>query len=79
MSLRKLDAGSRRLILLVLALFVLAGFVRFYHIGWSYSNNGIDEGIMLERSLLVSKGYALYSELPCDQAPLAFYIGALLD
>ncbi|MGQ9588305.1 MAG: ArnT family glycosyltransferase, partial [Thermoplasmata archaeon] len=25
-----------------------------------------------------SKGYALYSELPCDQAPLAFYIGALL-
>jgi 4-amino-4-deoxy-L-arabinose transferase-like glycosyltransferase len=57
----------------------IAAFTRFYHIEWSFSNNGIDEGIMLQRALLVSRGYDLYSELPCDQAPLAFLIGAQLD
>lgn len=33
---------------------------------------------MLERSFMVGQGYSLYSELPCDQAPLAFLIGGLL-
>ena len=67
---RKLLLGMIILILLV------AVFVRFYHIEWSFSNNGIDEGIMIERARLVGDGYDLYSELPCDQAPLAFYLGA---
>ena len=70
---RKLLLGTVVLILL------LATFVRFYHIQWSFSNNGIDEGIMIERAKLVGEGYALYSELPCDQAPLVFYLGALFD
>jgi 4-amino-4-deoxy-L-arabinose transferase-like glycosyltransferase len=67
---RKLLLGTVVLILL------LAIFVRFYHIEWSFSNNGIDEGIMIERARLVGDGYALYSDLPCDQAPLVFYLGA---
>jgi 4-amino-4-deoxy-L-arabinose transferase-like glycosyltransferase len=67
---KKLLLGTVVLILL------LATFVRFYHIEWSFSNNGIDEGIMIERARLVGEGYALYSELPCDQAPLAFFLGA---
>lgn len=68
----------RRLLLSVALVIILAGFLRFYNIQWSFSNNGIDEGIMLERSLMVNKGYDLYTDLPCDQAPLAFYLGSLL-
>jgi 4-amino-4-deoxy-L-arabinose transferase-like glycosyltransferase len=58
---------------------LLAFLVRFSQISWSYSNNGIDEGIMLQRSSLVASGYDIYSEIPCDQAPLAFLIGAVFD
>lgn len=58
---------------------LLAFVLRFSQISWSYSNNGIDEGIMLERSSLVASGYDLYKEVPCDQAPLAFLIGAAFD
>ncbi|MBU0623614.1 MAG: glycosyltransferase family 39 protein, partial [Candidatus Thermoplasmatota archaeon] len=58
---------------------LLAFVVRFSQISWSYSNNGIDEGIMLEISSLVASGYDLYKEIPCDQAPLAFLIGAVFD
>jgi hypothetical protein len=68
---------KRKLLIAVVLIFVLAGALRFFNIQWSFSNNGIDEGIMLERSLMVSKGYALYTDLPCDQAPLAFYLGSL--
>ncbi len=57
----------------------IAAFLRFYNIGWSFSNNGVDEGIMLERSRMVSQGFGLYTELPCDQAPLAFVIGSVFD
>jgi len=67
---RKLLLGTVILVLLV------ATFVRVYHIEWSFSNNGLDEGIMIQRARLVGEGYALYSELPCDQAPLAFYLGS---
>jgi 4-amino-4-deoxy-L-arabinose transferase-like glycosyltransferase len=67
----------RKLVAAVIVILAVAAFVRFYHIQWSFSNNGIDEGVMLERSLMVSRGYHLYTELPCDQAPLAFYLGAL--
>jgi 4-amino-4-deoxy-L-arabinose transferase-like glycosyltransferase len=58
---------------------LLAFVVRFSQISWSYSNNGIDEGIMLERSSLVASGYDLYKDIPCDQAPLGFFIGAVFD
>lgn len=67
----------RKLVAAVIVILAVAAFVRCYYIQWSFSNNGIDEGVMLERSLMVSRGYHLYTELPCDQAPLAFYIGAL--
>jgi 4-amino-4-deoxy-L-arabinose transferase-like glycosyltransferase len=69
--------NRRRLLLSIALVIVLAVFLRFFNIQWSFSNNGIDEGIMLERSLMVGKGYDLYTDLPCDQAPLAFYIGSL--
>ena len=73
-------ASNRRLVLAsVIIILLVAAFVRFYHIQWSFSNNGIDEGVMLERSLMVSRGYSLYTDLPCDQAPLGFFIGALFD
>ena len=68
----------KRVIVAVLLIILLAAVLRFYHIDWSFSNNGIDEGIMLERALMVDHGYKLYSQLPCDQPPLAFYLGALL-
>jgi len=71
---------DRRKVLAVAVLIIaLAAFLRFYNIAWSFSNNGVDEGIMLERARMVSEGYDLYSELPCDQAPLAFLIGSLFD
>jgi len=63
----------------VMFILLLAFVVRFSQISWSYSNNGIDEGIMLERASLVASGYDLYKEVPCDQAPLAFLIGAVFD
>lgn len=69
---------KRRLFIAVILVLALAGFLRFYNIGWAFSSNGVDEGIMLERVLMVGHGYHLYSGLPCDQAPLAFYLGALL-
>lgn len=75
---RSITPDKRRMIVAAALVLVLAAFLRLYHIGWSFSDNGIDEGIMLERSLMVGKGYSLYSELPCDQAPLAFYLGGLL-
>ncbi|MCU0860653.1 MAG: glycosyltransferase family 39 protein [Thermoplasmata archaeon] len=58
---------------------LLALTLRLVHIEWSYSNNGIDEGIMLQRALLVGDGYDLYTDIPLDQAPLAFLVGGLLD
>jgi 4-amino-4-deoxy-L-arabinose transferase-like glycosyltransferase len=70
-------ADRRKLVAAVIVILAVAAFVRFYHMQWSFSNNGIDEGVMLERSLMVSRGYHLYTELPCDQAPLGFYIGAV--
>lgn len=69
----------RKLIAAVALVLVLAGFLRLYHIGWSFSDNGIDEGIMLERSLMVGRGLSLYAQVPSDQAPLAFIIGGMLD
>lgn len=72
----ELTKNRRRVLLSILGLLLVASAVRFYHIGWSFSNNGIDEGIMLERALMVDHGYRLYSDLPCDQAPLAFYLGS---
>lgn len=69
--------NDKRLLLgTVILILLVSAFVRFYHIEWSFSNNGIDEGIMIERARLVGDGYALYSGLPCDQAPLAFYLGS---
>ncbi|OGS42318.1 MAG: hypothetical protein A3K67_06610 [Euryarchaeota archaeon RBG_16_62_10] len=69
----------RKVVAAAAVIIAVAAFARLYHIGWSFSNNGIDEGIMLERALLVSRGYELYTELPCDQAPLAFLMGAGFD
>lgn len=70
--------NKRELVIATILVLLLAGFLRLFNIGWAFSSNGIDEGIMVERALMVDRGYHLYSGLPCDQAPLAFYIGALL-
>jgi 4-amino-4-deoxy-L-arabinose transferase-like glycosyltransferase len=77
--LQSLGTDRRRALIAAALILALASFLRLYHIGWSFSSNGVDEGIMLERSLMVSHGYQLYSQMPSDQAPLAFYVGALLD
>ncbi len=69
----------RKVLTIALLILALAAALRFINIGWSFSNDGIDEGIMLERSYMVGLGHELYSDLPCDQAPLAFYMGALFD
>ncbi len=76
--LASLTGTRRRTIIAVLLVLALAAALRLYNIGWSYSNNGVDEGVMLQRALLISRDYDLYTEIPCDQAPLAFYFGALL-
>jgi 4-amino-4-deoxy-L-arabinose transferase-like glycosyltransferase len=68
----------RRFLIAVALIFILAAALRFYQIQWSFSNNGIDEGVMTERAFMVGQGYKLYSALPCDQPPLAFYMGAAL-
>ena len=70
--------NKRALVFGTILVLALAGFLRLFNIGWPFSSNGVDEGIMLERALLVDQGYHLYSGLPCDQAPLAFYLGAWL-
>ncbi len=77
--LRGIASNRRKLIAAAALILVLAAFLRLYNIQWSFSDNGIDEGIMLERSLMVGRGYSLYTDIPCDQAPLAFYIGGLFD
>ena len=77
--LQSLGTDGRRALIAAALILALASFLRLYHIGWSFSSNGVDEGIMLERSLMVSHGYQLYSDIPSDQAPLAFYVAALLD
>jgi len=76
--LAKLAGNRRRAIIAAAVIIVLAASIRYYHIGWSYSNNGVDEGVMLQRALLLSRDFELYSELPCDQPPLALYVGAVL-
>jgi len=74
--LTRMSGEQRRLILGLVIVFAVAIALRA-NIGWSFSNNGIDEGVMLQRSLLVSHGYELYTEIPCDQAPLAFLAGSI--
>ncbi len=76
--LASLTETRRRTLIAVLLVLALAAALRLYNIGWSYSNNGVDEGVMLQRALLISRDYDLYTDVPCDQAPLAFYFGALL-
>lgn len=76
--LASLTETRRRTLVTIALILALAAALRFYNIGWSFSNNGVDEGVMLQRALLISRGFDLYTDLPCDQAPLAFYIGALL-
>jgi len=76
-SLGWFTADRRRMVIAVVLVLLLAAGLRLVNIGWSYSNNGIDEGVMLQRARLVSDGYVLYRDLPCDQAPLAFYMGAV--
>ena len=71
--------GRRRLLIAVIGILLVALALRVVHIDWSYSNNGVDEGVMIERALMVDRGYSLYSELPCDQAPAAFVLGSLLS
>lgn len=72
-----LGARRRWVAVTALCIILVAGALRLANIGWSYSNNGIDEGVMIERALMVDNGFALYTSLPCDQAPLAFIFGSV--
>jgi len=72
------ERGARWGLYFTAAILLVAVAVRFLKIDWSFSNNGIDEGTMLQRAALVSEGLTLYSEIPCDQAPLAFLLGAMV-
>ncbi len=76
--LASLTKTRRRALVTALLVLAFALTLRLYDIGWSYSNNGVDEGVMLQRALLISRDFELYTDIPCDQAPLAFYFGALL-
>ncbi|MGD9962361.1 MAG: phospholipid carrier-dependent glycosyltransferase [Thermoplasmata archaeon] len=76
--LASLTETRRRVLITVLLVLLFATALRLYNIGWSFSNNGVDEGVMLQRALLVSRDFDLYTDIPCDQAPMAFYFGALL-
>jgi len=81
MSNSRLSTGpllARRTLWIAVGIVVVAGVLRLANIGWSYSNDGIDEGIMAERAMLIREGSRPYHDLPCDQAPLAFYLGAAL-
>ena len=77
--LENLTTDKRKVLIAVVLILAVAASLRFYNINWSFSNNGVDEGIMLERARMVSQGYGLYTELPCDQAPLVFLIGSVFD
>ena len=77
--LENLTTDKRKVLIAIVLILAAAAFLRFYNINWSFSNNGVDEGIMLERARMVSQGYGLYTELPCDQAPLVFLIGSVFD
>jgi len=77
--LENLTTDKRKVLAVAVLIVAAAALFRFYNIGWSFSNNGVDEGIMLERARMVSAGYDLYTELPCDQAPLAFLIGSVFE
>ncbi|OGS56030.1 MAG: hypothetical protein A3K60_02685 [Euryarchaeota archaeon RBG_19FT_COMBO_56_21] len=77
--LENLTTDKRKVLAVAVLILAAAAFLRFYNIGWSFSNNGVDEGIMLERARMVSEGYDLYTELPCDQAPLVFLIGSVFS
>lgn len=77
--LQRLAADKRKLLGAMLLIFVLATSLRLYNIQWSFSNNGVDEGIMLMRARMLDQGFELYSEIPCDQAPLAFLVSAALE
>lgn len=76
--LARITETRRRTLIAILLILALAAAIRLYNIGWSFSNNGVDEGVMLQRALLISRDYDLYIDIPSDQAPLAFYFGALL-
>ena len=73
--LTKLEWDKRTIVVAAILILALATAIRFYHIDWTFSSNGIDEGIMLERAQMVSRGYLPYAGLPLDQAPLSFLIG----
>ncbi|MBN1678534.1 MAG: glycosyltransferase family 39 protein [Candidatus Thermoplasmatota archaeon] len=77
--LQSIVADRRKLLATVFLIFLLAAFLRLYNIQWSYSNNGVDEGIMLMRAQMLGEGFELYSEIPCDQAPLALLVSAAVE
>ena len=77
--LENLTTDKRKVLMAAVLILAAAAFLRFYDIHWSFSNNGVDEGIMLERARMVGQGFGLYTELPCDQAPLVILIGSVFD
>jgi 4-amino-4-deoxy-L-arabinose transferase-like glycosyltransferase len=77
--LERVIADRRKLLAATVLVFALAAGLRFFNTQWSFSNNGVDEGIMLVRAQMLAQGYDLFTEIPCDQAPLVFLLGAFMD
>ncbi len=76
--LANLTSDRKAVAAIAIIIVALGAAVRFLNIGWSFSADGIDEGIMLERAQMISRGWAPYTSLPLDQAPLGLLIGGAI-
>ncbi len=76
-TLGRLTSDKKTIAVIAILIVALATAVRFYNIGWAFSSDGIDEGIMLERAQMVSRGFVPYKTLPLDQAPLGILLGGV--
>jgi len=74
---KKINIPCMRII--VAFVIIYAVFIHFYNIGSSFSTNGIDEGIHLLQSHMVSNGYDYYNDAGGDQAPLGIMLFSFIN
>lgn len=58
-------------------LFIIAAFLRFFKISYSFSSNGIDEGVHLMAGRLASGGFTMYSQINTLQGPFFLWVYSL--
>jgi hypothetical protein len=44
-------------------LFATTAFLRFYHINYPFSANGVDEGVQLLAGRLAARGFGMYTQM----------------